>query len=272
VRRRTSKNEERVVDLKLRGRVALVTGSSKGIGAAVAESFAAEGCNLILAARSADLLCEKATALKARHSVDVKTIALDLSKEQDRQQLLAQFPLPDIVINNAGDLPAGTIDQIDDQRWRESWDLKVFGYINLTRSYYSGMSERGSGVIINIIGISGERVDANYIVGSTGNAALMAFSRALGGVSLRKGVRVLAVNPGPVATERVERILQKKANRELGDPARWKELTKAMPLGRPATCEEIAPMVTFLSSDLNSYTSGAVFTIDGGMSSTISIA
>jgi hypothetical protein len=108
--------------------------------------------------------------------------------------------------------------------------------------------------------------------GSTGNAALMAFSRALGGVSLQKGVRVLAVNPGPVSTERVERILQKKVTRELGDPSRWMDLTKSMPCGRPATCEEVALMVTFLSSDLNSYTSGAVFTVDGGMSSTISIA
>lgn len=260
------------MDLKLRGRVALVTGSSKGIGAAVAESFAAEGCNVVLAARSAELLSGKVAELKARYGVDVKAIAVDLSKEEDRQRMLTECPSPDIVINNAGDLPAGTIEAIGDLEWRESWDLKVFGYINLTRAYYSIMSRRGSGVIINIIGISGDRVDANYIVGSTGNAALMAFSRALGGVSLRNGVRVLAVNPGPVATERVERILQKKATRELGDPERWKDLTKNMPLGRPANCEEIAPMVTFLSSDLNSYTSGTVVTIDGGMSSTISIA
>jgi NAD(P)-dependent dehydrogenase (short-subunit alcohol dehydrogenase family) len=260
------------MDLKLRGRTALVTGSSKGIGAAVARALAAEGCNVWLAARSAELLEKNAEAIRKEFGVEAHVMALDLADQAERERLVAAAPDIDILVNNAGDLPGGTLDQVDDARWRAGWDLKIFGYINLSRAYYARMRARRKGVIINIAGIGGERVDAGYIAGSTGNAVVMAFSRALGGSSLNDGVRVLCINPGAVATERMERLARVRAERVHGDPERWAESNKNFPGGRAALPEEIGSAAAFLASDLSAYTSGCIVTIDGGASSTFAIS
>jgi NAD(P)-dependent dehydrogenase (short-subunit alcohol dehydrogenase family) len=254
------------MDLKLAGSTVLVTGASKGIGLAIAQWFAREGCNLRLAARSKDLLEREAASIRSASAVNVKIFALDLSDESGRQRLMEACPEADILINNAGDIPAGSIDDVDDAAWRAGWDLKVFGYISLTRFYLSKMKARRRGVIINIIGTAGERPMPVYLAGSMGNASLMSFTIALGAVSPEHGVRVLGVNPGPVLTDRVVKISRKRAEQQLGDAERYTELLKKNPFGRPATVDEIAASVVFLASDLSSYTSGTIVTIDGGFS------
>ena len=130
---------------------------------------------------------------------------------------------------------------------------------------YAQMQNRGRGVIINIIGLAGERYDANYIVGSTGNAGLMAFTRALGGTSLDDGVRVVGVNPGLIATDRMKTLLQTRAENELGDKSRWQEFLKGLPLNRAGEPEEVADLVTFLASPKASYISGVIYSVDGGV-------
>ena len=147
----------------------------------------------------------------------------------------------------------------------------MFGYISLTRALYSKMCERGSGVIVNDIGNSGENWDARYIMGSTGNAALMSFTRALGGVSLDKGVRVVGVNPGPVATDRMVKLMKRRALDMHGDENSWKELHKLYPGGRPATAQEVADLMVFLASPRAGYITGTIVTIDGGIASRGSI-
>jgi 3-oxoacyl-[acyl-carrier protein] reductase len=254
------------MELKLAGRTALITGSSKGIGLAVAQWFAREGVHVCLVARSADALQKEAAAIHAAAGVKVETLAADLADAAARESVYRTFPDVDILVNNAGAIPGGNIHDIDEASWRASWDLKVFGYVGLTRHYLKQMQSRGSGVIINIIGAGGERLDANYIAGAAGNAGLMAFTRAIGGTSLDSGVRVVGVNPGPVLTDRAEVLGRKRAARLYGDESRWKEGFAKMPRGRPATCDEIAAMVVFLASDLCSYVSGTVVTIDGGLS------
>jgi len=142
----------------------------------------------------------------------------------------------------------------------------VFGYIGLTRHYLAKMKTRRSGVVINIIGTAGERPIPAYVAGSMGNASLMSFTVALGAVSPEYGVRVLGVNPGPVLTDRVVKISRKRALAMLGDEGRYPELLKKNPFGRPAGVDEVAATVVFLASDLSSYTSGTIVTIDGGFS------
>jgi 3-oxoacyl-[acyl-carrier protein] reductase len=253
------------MDLKLSGRTALVTGSSKGIGLAVAQWFAREGVNVCLVSRSADVLKKEADAIGKTTGVTVHTLAADLADAASRERVVQAFPDIDILVNNAGAIPGGSIDDVEEPTWRTAWDLKVYGYIGLTRLYLRKMKERRRGVIINIIGLGGERLDALYIAGATANAGLMAFTRAIGGTSTEFGVRIVGVNPGPVLTDRVEFLGRKRAAALYGDENRWRESFAKMPFGRPASTDEIAAMVVFLASDLSSYTSGTIVTIDGGL-------
>src|SRR5580692_7144214 len=239
-----AKGEGETMDLKLTGRTALVTGSSKGIGLSVAQWFAREGVNVCLVARSGDRLEKEAAA---------------------RERVFQTFSDVDILVNNAGAIPGGSLDDVDEAAWRAGWDLKVYGYVGLTRLYLRMMRERKRGVIINIIGLGGERLAATYIAGAMGNAGLMAFTRAIGGRSTASGVRVVGVNPGPVLTDRVEVLGRKRAATQYGDENRWRESFAKMPYGRPASTDEIAATVVFLASDLSSYTSGTIVTIDGGI-------
>ena len=254
------------MDVHLRGKRVLITGASKGIGAAAAEAFAEEGCHLRLAARSAEALEALAKKLRAEHGVEVTAHAVDLRKPNDLASLAAAAGDVDVLVNNAGDIPGGSIDKIDEPTWRHAWELKIFGFINLTRLIYAEMKARGHGVVVNDIGAAGEKFDANYICGSAGNAALMAFTRALGGKSLADNIRVVGINPGPVGTDRHITLMKTRAKNQLGDENRYKELQKGFPLERPARPREIADLMTFLASDRSGYTSGVIFTVDGGIS------
>ncbi len=250
------------MELGLGGRTAIVTGASKGIGKACAETLAREGVSLVLVSRSLADLERLATGLRSAHGVSVETIALDLGLGKSVEQLVAAAPVVDILVNNAGAIPAGSIDAVDEPVWREAWELKVFGYINLMRAYNAAMRRRGKGVIVNIIGAGGERPSATYAAGAGGNAALIALTRAMGGVSGRYGVRIVGINPGLIETDRLTTNLSQRAQERFGDPARWRELLDAdYPPGSPA---HIADATAFLASDLSGNTTGTILTIDGG--------
>ena len=255
------------MDMHLKGKKVLITGASQGIGAALAIAFAQEGCALTLVARSAEKLKVLADALTARHGVAVRVLCMDMTKPGATERIVKEAADTEVLVNNAGAIPGGNLFEIDAKRWREGWELKVFGYIDLTRAFYPLMRERGGGVILNNIGNGGENFDFDYVAGTTGNAALMAFTRAVGGKSLRDGVRVVGVNPGPVATERIDKIFRARALNTLGDATRAPELLAKLPLGRAATVEEIADLFVFLASSHSAYTSGVIFTVDGGISS-----
>src|SRR5262245_24574336 len=252
------------MDLKLRGRTALVTGASKGIGLGMAQWFAKEGVNLCLVARSGDVLEREAQAIRSSSQVNVQTRAADLSDAKARRAIFDAYPGADVLVNNAGAVPGGAIEDVSEAAWRAGWDLKVFGYVDMTRHYLERMKARQRGVILNIIGAGGEKLTYGYIAGAAGNASLMAFTRAIGGTSPVFGVRVLGINPGPVETERVEYLARQRAAKA-GDENKWREGFAKMPFGRPATTDEIAATAVFLCSDLSGYTSGTIVTIDGGM-------
>lgn len=254
------------MDLNLRGRTAIVTGGSKGIGAAIARELAGEGCNLHLAARSEADLAKLRDELRAKHNVRVEIHALDLAKSADVATLATAAADAEILINNAGAIPAGTIETVDEQTWRQAWDLKVFGYINLCRAMYAEMKKRGRGTMINVIGAAGERQDFKYVAGSAGNASLMAFTRAVGSDSTKDKIRVVAINPGYIVTERMVNVLRKRMTEAGENPDLWESKMANMPWGRGGRPDEIAGMAAFLASDRASYISGTVITIDGGWS------
>jgi NAD(P)-dependent dehydrogenase (short-subunit alcohol dehydrogenase family) len=255
------------MDLKLAGKSALITGASKGIGRAAAEALAREGCNVILVSRTAaNLAAASESIFHKAAKVRIDTVAADLSDSRSVDKLAAEFPHIDILVNNAGAIPGGKLLDIDEKTWRKAWDLKVFGYINMCRVFYALMQKRGAGVIVNVTGNAAQTHDPEYICGVAGNAALTAFSQSLDSVSPHDGIRIISVNPGPVETERLVGLMKKKAQDRTGDAENWRELFKPLPFGRACTPDEVGTMIAFLASDLCSYNSGSVVTIDAGVS------
>ncbi|MGH7003421.1 MAG: short-chain dehydrogenase/reductase, partial [Alphaproteobacteria bacterium] len=218
-----------------------------------------------LASRSEAKLAAVRDEVLAKRKVAIRLFPLDLSLSASHQTLAAECADTDILFNNAGSTPNGRIEDIEEAAIRKAFDLKVFGYFNLCRAFYGFMRKRRSGVIVNVIGNGGERPVSNYVAGGMGNAAVMALTRALGGDSHKDGVRVVGINPGPVATERVVKMMKKEARDRYGDESRHGEFVSGFPFGRAATSEEIADMAAFLASDLSGYTTGTIVTIDGGM-------
>jgi NAD(P)-dependent dehydrogenase (short-subunit alcohol dehydrogenase family) len=252
------------MDLQLAGKKALITGGSKGIGRATAEVLADEGCDVTLVAREQAALDAAAAAIRTRRQVNVRTISADLSSDAAVRRVADQAGELDILVNNAGAIPPGDVLSVDDATWRHAWDLKVFGYISFCRAVYAQMKARKTGVIINVIGAAGESFPTGYIAGAAGNASLMAFTRALGKGAPADGLRVVAINPGPVETDRLVMLRRAEAVQKFGDPERWRELTTNMAFGRAAKPAEIANAVAFLASPLSGYTTGTVLTINGG--------
>src|SRR5713101_8469425 len=245
------------MDLKLAGKTVLITGASKGIGRATAETLAAEGCHLVLVARSAGDLAKVKEAIARKANVSVETVPADLSVSANVTKLAKDFPNIDILVNNAGAIPGGKLLDVDEATWRAAWDLKVFGYVNMCRAFYALMKSRQAGVIINVVGNAAQTHDPEYICGVAGNAALTAFSQSLGSVGPRDGVRVIAVSPGPVSTDRLVNLMRKKAQDRTGNAENWRDLFKPLPFGRASTPEEIGAAVAFLASERSGYTSGA---------------
>lgn len=252
------------MDLQLKNKRAVVTGGSKGIGLAIAMRFAREGAVPILVSRTQEGLDKAAAAIAKETGVTAQTVAADLGTPAGIDKLVAAAGQVDVLVNNAGAIPGGSLADVADDRWRQSWELKLFGYINLVRAVLPAMEQRGSGVICNIIGMAGAAARAEYICGSTANAALMAFTQGVGGASPRKGVRVFGINPSPTRSDRMETMMRANAAKKLGDENKWMELTKALPFGRMAEPQEVADLAVFSCSPLAGYLSGTVINVDGG--------
>ena len=237
------------MDLGLKGKSVLVTGGSKGIGLACAKAFAAEGCRLHLAARDKDRLAQAARSLGG----DVKVHSVDLRDPTALRRLAEECAGIDILINNAGDIPGGTIETLDEAKWRHAWELKVYGFINLTRELYARMKARKSGIIVNVIGMAGETHPFEYICGATANAGLAAFTKAMGKGSREHGVRVVGVHPPSTRTDRIITLMKTAAKAKWGDESRYEEL-----MGSVIEPEQVGDTVCFLASPRAGQLSGVV--------------
>lgn len=251
------------MDLDLVGRTALITGGSKGIGKAVAAALLAEGASVTLVARDIGQLQDARAALGPER---VSIMAADLGSDAGRTRMMEAIDTPDILINNAGAIRAGRLNEMSMDDLRADWDLKVFGYIHLCQGMLPDMKRRGAGTIVNIIGMAGRANRAPYISGSAANAALIAFTQALGAEGQADGLRVFGINPSPTLTDRMTQFMRHKALEEVGDADRWRDMIKPdrFPFGRPAMPDEVADLACMLSSPRVTYLNGTVIDMDGG--------
>ena len=248
----------------LKDKKILITGATGGIGYSLVKKFNELDAN-ILASGTNELKLSNLS--KEYPKINVVKFKLEEHNKVEAfiDQAFKKLGGLDILINNAGAIPAGNIEAIDEHTWREAWDLKVFGYINMTRRFYPLIKDNGGGVIMNVIGLAGVRVDRNYIAGSAGNASIIGFTNAMGAHALDEGMRVLGVCPGAVQTERITTMLKTRAKEEKGDENRWQDYFSGMPLNRPALVEEVADVVVFLCSDRASWLTGTTINLDGGV-------
>lgn len=240
------------MDLGLKGKSVLVTGGSKGIGFACAQAFSAEGCHVHLAARDAGRLHQARERLKGQISIH----SVDLRDGEALRRLAKECEGVDILVNNAGDIPGGTIETVDEAKWRHAWELKVFGFINLARELYVGMKARKSGVIVNVIGMAGETHPYEYICGAAGNAGLAAFTKAMGKGSREHGVRVVGVHPPATRTDRIVTLMKASAKAKFGDESRYAEL-----MGSAIEPAQVGDTVCFLASPRAGQLSGIVLNL-----------
>lgn len=224
---------------------------------------------MFLAARSqSDLEGVRSQIAASNPAVKVEIGAVDLRSSDALRDLAKRAGDIDILVNCAGDVPHGHLSDLDEAKWRSGWELKIFGYINLTREVFPGMVARKRGVIVNIVGTAAQRPDGAAIATATGNAALMAFTKALSTDAVPHGVRVVGINPAGTETDRQMVRWKAIAKEKFGDEGRWRDLTKGYPFGRLARADEVASVATFLASERASYVSGTVVTVDGGANRT----
>lgn len=258
------------MELALRGKIALVTGASEGIGRAIGEALAAEGVHLTLCARREAPLRELAAALEAQHGITALPVAADLSTEAGIATLVqahqGRFGALDILVNNAGSIRAGSLLTKTEAEWQEDFALKFWGYVRLTRAVWPWLIERGGGRVLNIIGSAGRQPSAGYLAGGAANAGLMNLTKALGDEGAPHGILVNAINPGPVRTARWQSLMQRQAaERGISVAALEAEQLAHVPLRRGAEPQEIASAAVFLCSAGASYITGTTLQVDGGL-------
>ena len=252
------------MELGLQGKVAIVTGGSKGIGKATALGLIKEGASVLICARGKEAL--EATAREAQGGGEGRMVAVpaDLTQAEAIKEVISRclevFGRVDILVNNAGSARPGDFLSLPDEAWLDDWTLKFFGYVRMAREVLPHMQKQKGGVIINIIGTGGLRPVGNYMIGGSANAALNHFTKALADEGAKHGARVVGINPGPILTERLERFLSAFSTGGTAEEA----MKKMTPLGRVGKAEEVADLVLFLVSERAAFIHGANITIDGG--------
>jgi 3-oxoacyl-[acyl-carrier protein] reductase len=259
-----------IVELGLAGRVALVTGGSKGIGRAVAAGLASEGCRVAVAARGAEALRETADRLGA-NGAEVLTVAADLAEPDAARRVVdavvARFGRLEILVNNAGAIRGGDFLTTPAEEWAADWRLKVLGYVRMAQAAIPVMRAGRWGRIVNIIGAAARNPATTYMAGGLANAGLINFTRALADLGAGDNILVNAVSPGATATERWDRLVAQQAEAQ-GRPveALRAEVAQRQPLGRLGRPEDVADLVLFLASERAGFITGASITVDGGAS------
>jgi 3-oxoacyl-[acyl-carrier protein] reductase len=255
------------MELGLAGKVALVTGSSRGIGRRIAEALAQEGCDLVVTGTDQKALAEVASAVAA-HGRKAKTVAIDLRQETAPAALLdtatSAFGRLDILVNNAGATKRGDFMTLTDADWAEGYALKFFAHVRLSRAAWPLLKASG-GSLVSIGGTSGRVPTAGFTIGSSVNAAVAAFSKALADLGKADGVQVNCIHPSYVDTERFARRVKADMERTGKSEAEVREWHRA-DIGtiRLGTTDDVANLVAFIVSPRGRWLHGATVDLDGG--------
>jgi NAD(P)-dependent dehydrogenase (short-subunit alcohol dehydrogenase family) len=262
------------MDLKLGGKAALITGGSAGIGLACARRFVAEGVHVAIVSRSRDRLAEAKVALeliartRGGDAPRVAAIAADLAQgpevERAAAEASAAFGAIDILVNNAGSAMGGPFLALGDAAYLDAWTLKLLGYIRMCRALAPAMIARRSGAIVNIVGGAARTPTASFLPGSTGNAALINFTRGLSKELAPHNVRINAISPGFTLTERAERLLEQDAAGGTSIEQAREERLRRIPLHVATHPDEIAAMAALIASDVMASMTGSEVVVDGG--------
>jgi 3-oxoacyl-[acyl-carrier protein] reductase len=255
------------MDLRLAGKVALVTGSSRGIGRGIAFALSAAGCDLVLTARDQSALDEAAASIRANGGKPV-VVALDLCADDSPARLVEtarrEFGGLDILVNNAGSTKRGDFFALTDADWRDGFGLKFFAHVRLARAAWPLLKER-KGALVTIGGTSGRKPHASFTIGSSVNAACAAFSKALADLGKEDGVRVNCIHPSLVETERQWRRIRAEVERTGETETAVRErIARETGITRFGTVEDVADLVSFLVSSRASWLTGATIDLDGG--------
>ncbi len=257
------------MDVRLDGRSAIITGSSKGLGLAMAKEFAASGANVAILARGADGLAEAQRIASDGASGRVATFQCDVSKAADIQAtfdaVVKTFGQVDILINNAGMSRAMPSEQITDEIWQEDLDLKLFAAIRLTRLVWPGMKQRKWGRIINVLNTGAKAPRANGAPTSVSRAAGMALMKVLAGEGAPHGILVNGMLVGLIVSDQIARRYKTEGSNEAFESYVAKA-GAGIPVGRMGRAEEFAAMACFLCSDHAGFTTGTAINMDGGAS------
>ncbi len=255
------------MELGLKGKVALVTGSSRGIGRGVALALAAAGCDLMLTGRDGAALQEGAKAIRAEgHRAAIA--GLDLRQKDAPEQLIEQvkreFGGLDILVNNAGATKRGDFLDLTDADWEDGYALKFFGHVRLARAAWPLLKER-RGSLVSIGGTGARKPTAEFTIGSSVNAAVAAFSKCLADRGKEDGVQVNCIHPSMVETDRLWRRIKAEMERT-GWPEEKarEEMCRGFGITRFGTVEDVADFIVFMVSSRATWLHGATIDLDGG--------
>ncbi|PWU24464.1 MAG: short-chain dehydrogenase [Candidatus Rokuibacteriota bacterium] len=257
------------MDLQLNGKVALVTGASAGIGKGIARTLAREGCDVAICARRKEVLDAAAAEIRAESGRRVMAVPADLTRKQDAESFVhtaaEQLGRIDILVNNAGSAPGGILEVLDESAWMQGLQLKFMGYVRCLRAALPIMKLQGGGRVVNLIGNDGVKESYWEIVPGACNAAGQNLTKALAGQYGKFNISFVAVNPGPVRTERWAGLVDAMA-RDMKLPHEEADqlAPRSIPLGRIAEVEEVANLVAYLASPLAHFVNGSMIEIDGG--------
>ena len=254
------------------GKVAIVTGGSRGIGRAIARRLAGDGGKVVIAARDQSTL-ESAAREVTSAGGEATTVPMDLRSPDAPAALtraaLATYGAIDIVINNAGATKRGDFQDLTDEDWGDGFALKFFAAVRLVRAAWPHLKAR-HGAVLNIIGVGGRMPGAEFTIGGSVNGAFLTFTKALADIGIRDGVRVNAINPGFIRTDRLTGWLEATAKKQgvsleaaADDMVRR---TNTIRLGAP---EDVANLAAFVLSPEGSYLQGALLDLDGGQMKTV---